>query len=226
MTAYIINPNSTVAMTDAMLSAVRTAAPGLAWQGRTAHGAPPAIQGAADGEAAAPHLLREIAAAADDGATGIVVGCFDDTALAQAAASVACPVIGIGQAAFHYCALRNWRFSVVTTLPISIPVIEANIGGYGLSGHLGRVRASGVPVLDLETARDLATVRIVEEAKAAVREDAIDAVILGCAGMVNVIAALRASLSIPVVDPVEAAAGCLVWMQAPGPGTHLARESA
>lgn len=204
-------------MTEAMLGAARRAAPALHWEGRTARGAPPAIQGAEDGEAARPHLLREVRAAAEHGASGILVGCFDDTALHTAARSVACPVIGIGQAAFHHCALRQWRFSVVTTMPVSIPVIETNIAGYGLDGHLARVRASGVPVLDLETARDLATVRIVEEAVAAIREDGIDAVILGCAGMVNVIAALRSTLSIPVVDPVEAAAGCLPWLLGPVP---------
>ena len=212
MTVVVINPNSTAAMTDAMTQAARLAEPSLAFEGWTSESGPPAIQGAEDGAAATPPLLALVGKAAAGGASGIVIGCFDDTGLAEAARSVACPVLGIGQAAFHLCALRGWRFSVVTTLSVSVPVIEANIRGYGLSGSLGRVRASEVPVLDLERWPDRAATPILEEAWRAVEVDGIDAVVLGCAGMVNVTAKLRAALPVPVIDPIEAATGAMAWM--------------
>ena len=60
-----------------------------------------------------------------------IIGCFDDTALEDAANLADCPVIGIGQASYHYAALRNWRFSVVTTLSVSKPIIQSNIEGQG-----------------------------------------------------------------------------------------------
>ncbi|MDJ0629343.1 MAG: aspartate/glutamate racemase family protein [Rhodobacter sp.] len=212
MPVVIINPNSTAAMTDAMLATARAAAPSLDFEGWTSDRGPPSIQGAEDGRAATAPLLDLVAKARDAGVNGIVVGCFDDTALADAAALAPCPVIGIGQAAFHACALRQWRFSVVTTLSVSVPVIESNIARYGLAGLLGRVRASEVPVLDLDQAPEAAVAPILGEAERAVLEDDIGALVLGCAGMVHVAAAVRAVLPIPVIDPVEAAAASIAWL--------------
>jgi allantoin racemase len=212
MAVVVINPNSTKAMTEAMTAAAAAAAPSLRFEGWTNHDAPAAIQGEADGRAATPPLLKLVARAAGEGADGIIIGCFDDTGLAEAAASVACPVIGIGQAAYHFCAIRQRRFSVVTTLAVSIPVIEANIAGYGLAPWLGRVRASGVPVLALEADPAAAMSAIRQTARNAERDDGAQAVILGCAGMTHVAQDLRASLNCAVIEPVETAAVAMLWM--------------
>ncbi len=212
MTVILINPNSTEAMTRTMLDVARRTAPGTVFDAWTSHHGPAAIQGAADGDAATPPLLDLIRRADATGASGIVIGCFDDTALKTAARLASCPVIGLGQAAFHACALRGWRFSVVTTLPVSVPIIEGNIARYGLSGALGRVRASGVPVLDLETDPAKAIDAILAEAKAALQDDDITAIVLGCAGMASLSPRLRAALSAPVIDVVEAAAGAISWL--------------
>ena len=212
MTAVIINPNATVSMTEAMVAVARQAAPGLQFEGWTSTKGPPSIQGAEDGLAATPPLLELVRKAADQGADGIIIGCFDDTALAEAAALAPCPVIGLGQAAYHYAALRQWRFSVVTTLSVSVPVLQGNIKTLGLDGHLARVRASEVPVLALEDDPESAAKQVVAEARLAVAEDDISAVILGCAGMVQVVNAVRSALSIPVIDPVVCAAQSLTWL--------------
>lgn len=196
-----------------MLEAARQLAPGITFEGWTSQAGPPSIEGPADGDAATPPLLELVQRAGAQGADGIIIGCFDDTGLAEAARLVPCPVIGIGQAAFHYAALRQWRFSVVTTLAISVPIIEDNIATYGLDRHLRRVRASEVPVLALEHDPDAAAHHILAEAKRAIDEDGIDGIVLGCAGMVRITALLRARLSCQVIDPVEAAIKCLLWLQ-------------
>lgn len=213
MPVVIINPNSTGAMTDAMTAVARAAEPSLSFEGWTSHDGPPAIQGAEDGAAATPPLLRLVRQADAESADAIIIGCFDDTALSEAARIARCPVIGIGQAAFHYCALRQWRFSVVTTLAVSVPVLEGNISRYGLTGGLGRVRASNVPVLELESDPERAVTPILREARDAVRDDGVDAIVLGCAGMVAVTDALRKELDVAVVDPVRAAARCVSWLR-------------
>ena len=205
MSFVFVNPNSTEAMTATIVAAARAAAPELPITGCTSHAGPPAIQGAADGAAATPPLLAVVDAL---GAEGVAIACFDDTGLDVASRRASCPVIGIGQAAFHHAALRSWRFSVVTTLPVSLPVIEGNIARYGLAGHCAKVRASGVPVLALESDPDAALTRIVEEAQRAEAEDGVDCVILGCAGMSALTRRARAALGCPVIDPVEAAARC------------------
>ncbi|MEJ5220173.1 aspartate/glutamate racemase family protein [Cognatishimia sp. D5M38] len=213
MAVIIINPNSTRSMTDAMLAQARRSAPKLAFEGWTSHEGPPAIQGVTDGEAARAPLLKLVQQASAQGADGIIIGCFDDTALEDAADLADCPVIGIGQASYHYAALRNWRFSVVTTLSVSKPIIQSNIERYGFDHVLSKVRASEIPVLELETNTKRACKVVAQEALLAEQEDDISAIILGCAGMVEVADTVRSNLSTTVIDPVECAARCMLWMR-------------
>ena len=71
-------------------------------------------------------------------------------------------MLGICQAACHVAALRGWRFSVVTTLAVSVPILEENIARYGFAPLLGRVRASDVPVKVLATEADLEGVSLAD----------------------------------------------------------------
>lgn len=179
----IINPNSTVSMTDAMLDTARKTRPEAQIIGWTSHDGPPAIQGPEDGKISVPPLLELVKKANDMGAAAIVIGCFDDTGLTAARNISACPVIGIGQAAYHMASMASPAFSVVTTLAVSVPVLAANINAYGLAQNVVQVRASGVPVLDLETDRANATAQVMAEIDKAVAEDGVSCVVLGCAGM-------------------------------------------
>ena len=62
---------------------------------------------------------------------GFIIGCFDDTGLTEARSITTKPIIGIGQSAFHMAALRHGRFCVLTTLEVSVPIIEQNIKAQG-----------------------------------------------------------------------------------------------
>jgi allantoin racemase len=207
MRLAVINPNSTASMTEKIAAAARIAAPGAVIDALTCAGAPPAIQGADDGAAALPYLLAEVVRAAEGGADACIIACFDDTGLAEARAAVAIPVLGIGEAAFHAAMMLGARYSVVTTLSVSVPVIEANLREYGLASHCLRVRASEVAVLDLEVPGSAARAKISAEIGAAVREDGAGAIVLGCAGMADLAADLSAEHGLPVIDGVAAACG-------------------
>ena len=200
----IINPNSTASMTDAMVETAIKVAPNEEILGWTSTDGPPAIQGEQDGDAAIPPLLKLVRKADEAGAKAIIVGCFDDTGLGAARDLASCPVIGIGQAAYHLASLYGPRFSVVTTLDVSTPILAANIKAYGLDANLARVRASGVPVLALEDDRERATEQVKAEIRTAIREDGINSVVLGCAGMVH-IAEDQDNTSVKLIDGVHAA---------------------
>ena len=202
----LINPNSTASMTEAMVATARETAPRADFVGWTSHNGPPAIQGREDGEAAAGPLLKLVEIASDKGASAVIIGCFDDTALTEAQARAACPVIGIGQAAYHMAAMMGGRFSVVTTLAVSTPILEENIETYGLTRHLAKVRASDVPVLDLETDPDAAEEKVVREILKAEHEDNIRTAILGCGGMTGIEAKARGRTSVRLIDGVRSAA--------------------
>ncbi|MDA9865073.1 aspartate/glutamate racemase family protein [bacterium] len=201
----IINPNSTVSMTDAMLTTAQNACPSVNIQAWTSHDGPAAIQGPEDGEACVPPMLKLISKASDKGATAIVIGCFDDTGLNEARAQATCPVIGIGQAAYHMAALAGPRFSVVTTLAVSTPILVDNIQAYGLGGNLGKVRASGVPVLALENDPEPSAARVLDEIAIAQHEDDIQCVVLGCAGMSHIPKLAGPDITVRLIDGTIAA---------------------
>jgi allantoin racemase len=204
MRILIINPNTTASMTEKVGDAARlVASPGTEIVARSPATGPASIQGEADGEAALPGLFEEIDKA--DGFDVIIIACFDDTGLYAARRRTRVPVIGIGEAAYHYAMLVAERFSVVTTLAVSIPVIQENIMRYGLSGRCGKVRASNVPVLELERPGSTARETISDEIASALLHDGSDAIVLGCAGMADLAADLSARHRVPVVDGVAAA---------------------
>lgn len=202
----LINPNSSESMTDAMLRTARETVPTAQFEGWTSHDGPPSIQGREDGQLAEQPLLKLVARASEQGASAIIIGCFDDTALAAARNIANCPVIGIGQAAYHLAAIAGGRFSVVTTLDVSVPILEENIIAYGLAGQLGKVRASGVPVLALDHDPGVATKQIAAEIDRAAHEDGVQSVVLGCGGMVDIEQGSAHSSEMRLIDGVRAAA--------------------
>ncbi|MBP1806291.1 aspartate/glutamate racemase family protein [Rubellimicrobium aerolatum] len=206
MRLLLVNPNSTAAMTDSAVAVARRVLPEAEVLGWTNHDGPPAIQGPADGAAAVAGLRAMLPRARAEAVDALVIACFDDTGLQEIRAAAHCPVIGIGQAAVHLAALLVGRFSVVTTLPVSVPVLEGNIAGYGFGTQCARVRPSGLPVLEVEAGGPAVMARLAEEIEAAAREDGAQAVVLGCAGMAPLRAALQARSPVPLVDGVEAAA--------------------
>jgi allantoin racemase len=204
----VINPNSTASMTQKIAAAARAAAgPFSRITAINPLEGPAAIQGPADGEAALPGLfdLFEKSLKSDPSIHAVIIGCFDDTGLWELKAKARVPVVGIGEAAYHVASVAAERFSVVTTLPVSVPVLEENLQRTGLAARCVRVRASDVPVLELENPESDARHKIESEIEAALRQDGIGAIALGCAGMADLAADLTAHFKIPVIDGVASA---------------------
>lgn len=206
MLINIVNPNTTAAMTRTIAAAAeRAARSGTRVRAVEPAFGPASIEGAYDDAFAVPGLLTEIAAGDQLGADAHVIACFDDTGLDAARALSAAPVVGIGEAAFHLASLLAHRFSVVTTLARSIPVIENNLLRYGLERRCARVRACEVAVLALEDPASDARTKIAAEIAHSLEADGAEAVVLGCAGMADLAESLARQFDIPVVDGVSAA---------------------
>jgi allantoin racemase len=206
MEILVVNPNTTASMTAAIgRAAERVAAPGTRIIAVNPDTGPESIEGFYDEAIALPGLLAEVARGETRGVDGHVLACFDDTGLDAARALARAPVVGIGEAAFHVASLIAGRFAVVTTLSRSIAAIEQTLVKYGLAARCARVRASEVPVLALDRRETEACKRIDAEIEAAKRDDRAEAIVLGCAGMVDFAAELAARHALPVVDGVTAA---------------------
>ncbi|MGF1619486.1 MAG: aspartate/glutamate racemase family protein [Rhodomicrobiaceae bacterium] len=205
MRINIVNPNTTMSMTAKIGRAAEEAAsPGTQIVAvNPAHG-PVSIEGYYDEAISVPGLLIEIAKAEQAGADVHIIACFDDTGLEAARCVAASPVIGIGEAAFHVASLVAHRFSVITTLSRSIAAIETNLMKYGLEQRCGRVRAAEVPVLALEDPASGAREEIAAQIEQAKAQDRAEAIVLGCAGMADLAAALSAEHQLPVIDGVAA----------------------
>ena len=206
MKLVVINPNSTASMTDKIVEAARAVAcPGTEVEGRTAHGAPASIEGHFDEVMCAAHLLREVQEAEGQGADAIVVACFDDPAIGACREVATGPVLGICEAGVKAASMIATSFSIGTTLPRSVPVIEELVRRYGLDHQCRRVRSAEIPVLALEQPGSDARARVRAEILRAIEEDRCEAVLLGCAGMADLTEWLSAECGIPVIDGVTAA---------------------
>lgn len=206
MRIHVINPNSTLAMTRTIADAARSAAsPGTEIDACTAVGTPPSIEGYRDEAMAVPAMLAAIIEAEGNGAQAHVIACFDDPGLSAAREVAAGPVIGICQAAVQVATTLAARFTVITTLPRSVPVIEDLIAAYGANHRCRRVRAVDMPVLALEADPEGTRNRLLAEARLAMAQDSAELIVLGCAGMSDLCKWLSEQIGIPVIDGVTAA---------------------
>ncbi len=205
MKIAVINPNTTASMTATIADAARRVAhAGTEILAITSSMGPVSIEGYYDEVFAVPGLLVEIAKAEREGADAIVIACFDDTGLDAARALAGIPVIGICEAALSATSFIAQRFSIVTTMERSRLPVEHLVHRYGMGGRC-KVRAADVPVLSLEDPNSNARDRLRSEITAALKDDRAEAIVLGCAGMADLTAALRQEFGVPVVDGVAAA---------------------
>lgn len=115
------------------------------------------------------------------------------------------PVVDITEAAASTAMFLGHKYAVVTTLDRAVPMIEDRLKLAGLYDRCASVRASGMAVLELETQPERAVETIVEQAAAAVTLDHAEVICLGCGGMAELEAKVRARTGVPVVDGVAAA---------------------
>jgi len=203
-------------MTDKIVESARQkASAGTTIIGASGTDSPVSIQGHHDEALSVPGLIKRLQQAEQEGIDGVVVACFDDPGIGACREVFSGPVIGICEAAVKAASMISTSFSVVTTLPRSVAVIEDLIHGYGLSHRCRKVRSAAIPVLALEEAGSGAREKVRDEILRAVREDNCEAVVLGCAGMADLTEWLTAETGVPVIDGVtvatrmiEALVGC------------------
>lgn len=204
MRILVVNPNTTASMTAKIgAAAQRVALPGTEIIAVNPASGPASIEGYYDEAMSLAGMLKVIRAHPD--ADAVIIACFDDTGLDAARCLTDRPVIGIGEAAYHFASILANKFSVVTTLARSVPALEHNLHRYGLASRCVRVRSSEVAVLELEHAAGPARARINAEIRRAIEEDRAEAVVLGCAGMTDLTDSLAAEHGLPVLDGVVCA---------------------
>jgi allantoin racemase len=204
-TIMIVNPNTTVAMTRTVVAAARrVAAPGTRVVGGTPSRGVSAVESNLDEVWGAVGVLEQVEVGERTGADAYVVACFGDTGVAPARELARGPVVGMTEAALATAALVAARFAVVTmprrTREQSHRVVQA----MGL-GHRCAIRAVDEPVAAVAHGSLHLLDVFATEGRRALDEDAAEAVVLGCAGLTELVAPLREALGVPVVEGVAAA---------------------
>jgi allantoin racemase len=147
-----------------------------------------------------------------------VIACFGDTGVAAAREVAACPVVGMTEAALQTACLVAHRFVVITLPARTIAHSDRIVRALGLE-HRCTVTAVDVAVAELV---DGSTHLIDAFAEAARAAEHAEAVVLGCAGLADLVDPLSDRLGVPVIDGVAAGVGIAAGMVAMGLNTSRA----
>lgn len=204
-TIYVINPNSTQAVTDAIDTALQPlrASDGPRIECVTLAEGPPGIESQCDVDSVVAPLLAR-AAALENAAGAFVIACFSDPGLYAMREQSARPVLGIAECGVLTALTIAPRFGVLAILPGSIPRHRRYFAAMGVSDRLAGELAINVGVVDLAD-EGLTFARLTECGLALRDRHGAEVVVLGCAGMARYRAALEDRLAIPVVEPTQAA---------------------
>lgn len=217
-TVTVINPNTS----DALTRAITEAAQAVAGPGVTVRGVHPG-RGVASVESHAEEAWAGLGVVEqvqqhDAGTDAFVIACFGDTGVAAARELATGPVVGMTEAALFTAALVAHRFTVITLPPRTMAHSDRVVAALGL-GPRCTVRAVDVAVEELEGGSTHLLDAFVAEARQAVAHDHAEAVVLGCAGLADLVQPLRDTLGLPVVDGVAAAVGLATSLLAQGLST-------
>lgn len=199
MRIQIINPNTTAAFTRRLGEAVaKVAAPGTTVVAVNPPSGPATVESHAEEALAALGVMRLVQ---DRDADAHVVACFGDTGVHAARELARGPVIGMTEAALYAAAMVAARFAIVTLPRRTRAHAERVLQETGLA-HRCSVRAVDVNVGELENEADAVLPVFRVEARRAIEQDGSEALILGCAGLSELVEPLTRDLGIPVIDGV------------------------
>lgn len=202
----VINPNTSLAMTETIGAAARAVAAGnTEIRAVCPSQGVPSIEGHFDEAIAAIGVLEQIKIGREQGVCGHVIACFGDPGLLAARELAQGPVVGIAEAAMHMATLVATRFSIVTTLPRTLIIARHLLQQYGFEHHCAALHAIDLPVLALEDGSGLAQEKVRQRCIQSLREDGCGAIVLGCGGMADLAQSLTRELGVPVIDGVTAA---------------------
>ena len=201
----LLNPNTSVDMTDRMLAAAEAvAAPGTRLVPLTAPRGVPYIATRAEaqiGGAIALEMLAEHHGAAD----AAILAAFGDPGLLGARELFDIPVIGMAEAAMLAALMLGRRFALVTFARALGPWFEDCVAMHGLTGRCAGIRMLDGPVSSVGAVAEDKEDLLVALAQRAVAEDQADVVLLAGAPLAGLAGRVAERIPVPVIDPIAAA---------------------
>ncbi|GAB84846.1 aspartate/glutamate racemase family protein [Gordonia rubripertincta] len=205
MRILVANVNTTESMTEAIADSARSvASPGTEIVGITPRFGADSCEGNFESYLAAIAVMDAILAYPEPYDAVIQAG-YGEHGREGLQELLEVPVVDITEAAASTAMYLGHKFSVVTTLDRTVPLIEDRLKLAGLDQRCASVRASGLGVLELESDPERAVKAIVEQSTKAVHDDHAEVICLGCGGMAELEEQVRAATGVPIVDGVRSA---------------------
>ncbi|MDT5152689.1 MAG: allantoin racemase [Mycobacterium sp.] len=202
----VINPNTSAELTDAITAAAKAVSgTGVTVTGVHPSVGVPGVESHAEEAIAAVGVLEQVRSHQGD-TDAFVVACFGDTGVPAAREVATCPVVGMTEAALQTACLVAHRFVVVTLPPRTVAHSDRVVRELGL-GHRCTVIAVDVPVAELVGGSTHLLDAFAQAAREAISAGRAEAVVLGCAGLADLVDPLSRELGVPVIDGVAAAVG-------------------
>lgn len=205
MRILVVNVNTTASITEAIARQARSvASPGTEIVGLTPRFGAESVEGNFESYLAAIAVMERVLSY-DQPYDAVIQAGYGEHGREGLQELLNVPVVDITEAAASVAMLLGHRYSVVTTLDRTVPLIEDRLKLAGLESRCASVRASGLAVLELEEDPERAIEAVVAQAEEAVRIDKAEVICLGCGGMAGLDERIQARTGVPVVDGVTAA---------------------
>lgn len=206
MRIAVVNANTTAAMTQSVVAhAASVARDGTTLVGITPTAGVPSVESHYDEVWGAVSVLTEVERVERtvDRPDAYVIACFGDTGLPAAREIANGPVVGMTEAALLTATLLAHRFSIITMPQQTIEQSDRVVRALGLE-HRCTVRAVDEPVAEVRSGSGHLLAPFLVEARRALADDSAEAIILGCAGLSDLVQPLQEQLGVPVIDGVSA----------------------
>jgi allantoin racemase len=202
MKILVINPNTSIPMTNQIRAALETIKRSDTELTVTCpQKGPETIESAYDEAYAIPPTLELVKKADRDGFDAVILACFSDPGLDAAKEVAGIPIVGIEEATLHMAAMLGAKFTIMTPRRQRIPSKIEHVHLRGLSHFLASVRSLDLTVAETESDPGKTKQRLIEVSQTAVEEDGAEIIIMGCAGMSGYAQEIEQTLNIKVLDP-------------------------
>lgn len=204
MKLLLINPNTTAAMTEKVLSVARqVVAPGTELVGATGRFGAAYVATRSAYAIAAHATLDAWAEQSDQNYDAVLLACFGDPGLDGLRELCDVPVVGMADASIQLAASLGKRFGIVTGGERWGPMLHEFVASRGLSDRLASVQTVAPTGGDIARDPEAALTLLAGACRAAV-DDGADTVILGGAGLAGLGAVIRDRVPVPLIDSTEA----------------------
>lgn len=218
----LLNPNTSTASTRIMLASLQPDTDAeYRIEGRTVPTGVALITNPAELQAAISVTVETGVGLAAEGADGIVIAGFGDPGLFELRRRVQIPVVGIAEAGMLEAADAGQRFSVVTTTPSLSDSIREMAHRYGVGELLASVRVTACDPTSLMSEPLRLEKELMELALEAMRDDRVDAILVGGGPLAAAARTMRELIPIPVIEPVPASLRLLKRRLATTGGSRL-----